>query len=98
MSKICQNLKNYNFGQKLDKLLTNFRPGLEFVKNNRWDKFWTNLGFGVFLNAVRRKKCPDLPRACTCVLILWAWSVGRAPREPHDMIAVSRRGPLQGLW
>ena len=24
-------------------------------KNNRWGKFWTNLGFGAFLNAVRRK-------------------------------------------
>ena len=25
-------------------------------ENNRWDKFWTNLGFGAFLNAVRGKR------------------------------------------
>ena len=39
-----------HFGQIFDKFQS---PGLEPPQNNRWDKFWTNLGFGVFLNAVR---------------------------------------------
>ena len=29
---------------------------LEPPKNNPWDKFWTNLGFGAFSNAVRGKR------------------------------------------
>ena len=32
-------------------------------QNNRWGKFWTNLGFGAFLNAVRgeRVRKPGVP-------------------------------------
>ena len=33
-----------------------FDPLTGTPKNNRWDKFWTNLGFGAFLNAVRGKR------------------------------------------
>ena len=32
------------------------RQGTGTPQNNRWDKFWTNLGFGAFLNAVRGKR------------------------------------------
>ena len=56
--KICQNLsENYRFlffcfWQNFD----NFSPRTGTPQNNRWDKFWTNLGFGAFLNAVRGKR------------------------------------------
>ena len=32
-----------------------FDPLTGTPKNNRWDKFWINLGFGAFLNAVKGK-------------------------------------------
>ena len=39
-------------------------------KSNRWDKFWTNLGFGVFLNAVRGKRVRN-ERRPTCKPQVW---------------------------
>ena len=52
LSKICHKKKKKTiiFGQ----ILTNFWriSGLGTLKNNCRDKFWTNSGFGVFLNAV----------------------------------------------
>ena len=55
-SKICQNLlENHRF-----QILTNSSQILDPLtgppQNNRWDKFWTNLGFGAFLNDVRGKR------------------------------------------
>ena len=56
LSKICKNLKNDTFGQ----ILTNFWqisvPRTGTPKKNRCDKFCTNLGVGVLLNAVRGKR------------------------------------------
>ena len=50
-------LKNSNFRTNFDKCQS---PRLEPQKNNRRDKFWTNLGFGAFLNAVRGKRVRNL--------------------------------------
>ena len=51
--KICQNLsENYHF----DKFFQISVPRTGTPKNNRCDKFWTNLGFRAFLNAVRGKR------------------------------------------
>ena len=54
--KNCQNLsENYGF-TNFDNFFQSFGPLTGTPKNNRWDKFWTNLGFGAFLNAVRGEK------------------------------------------
>ena len=55
LTKICQNLKT-TISDKFWQILTNFWQISGTPKNNRRDKFWTNLGFGVFLNAVRGKR------------------------------------------
>ena len=39
-----------------DNFFQVFDPLIGTPKKNRWDKFWTNLGFGAFLNAVRGKR------------------------------------------
>ena len=54
--KICQNLKNGNFRTNFDNFFQIFVPLTGTPKNNRWDKFWTNLGFRAFLSAVRGKR------------------------------------------
>ena len=54
--KICQNLKNGNFRTNFDNFFQISVPLTGTPKNNRWDKFWTNLGFRAFLNAVRGKR------------------------------------------
>ena len=50
----CQKLakfeKRYMFSS-FDKCFKHFSPPDWNPKNNRRDKFWINLGFGVFLNA-----------------------------------------------
>ena len=42
------------------QILTNFRQNFDPLagtpKNNRWDKFWTNLGFGAFFECCKGKK------------------------------------------
>ena len=54
--KICQNLsENYRFSN-FDKFFQISVPRTGTPKNNRCDKFWTNLGFRAFLNAVRGKR------------------------------------------
>ena len=60
--KICQNLKNGNSRTNFDKFFQISVPLTGTPQNNRWDKFWTKLGFRAFLKAVRgkrvRKPCP----------------------------------------
>ena len=55
----CANLSKFVWKLPFRQILTNFSniwtPSLQ-PPNNRWDKFWTNLGFGAFLNAVRGKR------------------------------------------
>ena len=54
--KICQNLsENYRFSN-FDKFFQISVPLTGTPQNNCWDKFWTNLGFRVFLKAVRGEK------------------------------------------
>ena len=54
--KICQNLsENYRFSN-FDKFFQISVPVTGTPKNNRWDKFRTNLGFRAFLKAVRGKR------------------------------------------
>ena len=54
--KICQNLsENYRFSN-FDKFFQISVPLTGTPQNNRWDKFWTNLGFRAFLKAVRGNK------------------------------------------
>ena len=54
--KICQNLsENYRFSN-FDKFFQISVPLTGTPKNNRWDKFRTNLGFRAFLKAVRGKR------------------------------------------
>ena len=54
--KICQNLsENYRFSN-FDKFFQISVPLTGTPQNNRWDKFWTNLGFRAFLKAVRGEK------------------------------------------
>ena len=66
LSKICRIMKKLSgncrfsmFRQMFDKF---WSPGLQPWKTIVRDKFWTNLGFGPFFNAVRgrgvRKVCP----------------------------------------
>ena len=63
-TQICQKfvkiLKNDNFRTKVfqifDRCLANWAPLIGTPKNNRRDKFLTNLGFGVFLNAVSGRR------------------------------------------
>ena len=52
----CQNLSENDGFSNFDKFFQIFDPLTGTPKNNRWDKFWTNLGFGAFLNAVRGKR------------------------------------------
>ena len=53
--KICQNLsENYRFSN-FDKFFQISVPLTGTPQNNRWDKFWTNLGFQAFLKAVGGK-------------------------------------------
>ena len=56
--KICrQNLsENYLFRTNFDKFFQISVPLTGTPQNNRWDKFWTNLGFRAFLKAVRGKR------------------------------------------
>ena len=56
--KSVENLSKFEKKVILRQILPNFHKFLILAatpKNNRWDKFWTNLGFGAFLNAVRGK-------------------------------------------
>ena len=55
-AKNLSKLKNGNFQTNFDRFSQIFGPLTGTPKNNRWDKFWTNLGFGVFLKAVRGKR------------------------------------------
>ena len=51
--------KQSNTSPNFDKYLTTLVPltgTVETLKNNRRDKFRTNLGFGAFLNAVRGRR------------------------------------------
>ena len=67
LSKICRNLSEIMVFQILtNACLTNFRPPDWNPKNDRWDKFWTNLGFSVFLNAVRGKRMRN-PKHSNCI-------------------------------
>ena len=56
IEKKCQNLKNRNFQTNFDNFFQIFDPLTGTPKNNRWDKFLTNLGFGAFSKAERRKR------------------------------------------
>ena len=58
--KICQNLKNGNFRTNFDKFFQISVPLTGTPQNNRWDKFWTNLGFWAFLKAVRGKRVRNI--------------------------------------
>ena len=51
--KICPKIAVF---QIFDKFFQIFVPLTGTPKNNRWDKFWTTLGFRAFLNAVRGKR------------------------------------------
>ena len=51
-----QNSKNGNFRTNFDKFFQISVPLTGTPQNNRWDKFWTNLGFRAFLKAVRGKR------------------------------------------
>ena len=51
--KICPETVVYNFSTNFDKF---WPPLIGSNKNKRRDKFWTNLGFGAFLNAVRGRR------------------------------------------
>ena len=53
LSKICQNPKKSHFPTCFDKFWQISVSLTGTLKNNRWDKFLMNLGFGTFLNAVR---------------------------------------------
>ena len=65
--KICQNLKNGNFRTVLTKSSKFQSPWLEPPKK-RWKKFWTNLGFRAFLNAVRGKRARNLRPSMNTIL------------------------------
>ena len=55
--KTCQKFeKNGNFRTNFDKFFQISVPLTGTPQNNRWDKFWTNLGFRAFLKAVRGKR------------------------------------------
>ena len=54
--KNCQNLSE-NYGcSNFDNFFQILDPRTGTPKNHRWDKFWTNLGFGAFWNAVRGRR------------------------------------------
>ena len=55
-SALCQNLKTDNFRTNLTNFWQKLVPLNGPLKDNRRDKFSTDLGFGAFLNAVRGKK------------------------------------------
>ena len=76
MSKICRKFENLSgnchfsiFRQIFDKFGS---PWLEPRKTIVGDKFWTNLGFGAFLNAVRGKRVRK-PSGC------WRCLMDRCP-------------------
>ena len=56
LKKIVKICKTVIFRQIRTIFFKFLAPRLEPPKNNRRDKFWTNLGFGAFLNAVRGKR------------------------------------------
>ena len=51
--KICPEIVVFQFFGNFSQIWV---PLIGTPKNNHRDKFWTNLGFGAFLNAVRGKK------------------------------------------
>ena len=59
LSKFCQNLKT-TFWTNAWQIFDKFQSSSVFLtgtlKNNRRDKFWTNLRFGALLNAVRGQR------------------------------------------
>ena len=62
MEKFVKNLKNGNFRTIFDKFFQISVPLTGTPQNNRWDKFWTNLGFRAFLKAVRGKRVRNASR------------------------------------
>ena len=65
--KICQNLsENYRFSN-FDKFFQISVPLTGTPQNNRWDKFWTNLGVRAFLKAVRGKRARKSRFAESCL-------------------------------
>ena len=95
LSKICQNLsENYRFSN-FDKFLTNF-PRTRTIKNNHRDKFWTNLVFGAFLNAVRWKRVRN-PRHYPCKPIPLNSGVKIHPPRSRDIL-FCRPLPAVPFW
>ena len=90
LSKICRKFENLS-GNCRFFFFFNFRhdkfgsPLIGTPKNNRRDKFWTNLGFGAFLNAVRGKRVRKYILVKTCCF----WK-GQKPRLPKTPCASSR--------
>ena len=68
--KICQYLKNGNFRSNFDKFFQISVPLTGTPQNNRWDKSWTNLGFRVFLKAVRGKRVRNTEANTTWVDVM----------------------------
>ena len=58
--KICQNLKNGNFRTIFDKFFQISVPLTGTPQNNRWDKFWTNLGFRAFFEGCKGEEGSQL--------------------------------------
>ena len=56
-----------NFFKLSGQFLTNLVPLIRTPKNNRRDKFWTNLGFGAFSNAVRGRRARKLRVSKPCL-------------------------------
>ena len=56
-AEIWKKLPKFVRFQTILTIFSRFQPSLTgTAQNNRWDKFWTNLGFRAFLKAVRGKR------------------------------------------
>ena len=83
--KICQNLSENCCFSNFDKFFQIFVPLSGTPQNNRWDKFWTSLGFRAFLNAVRGKR---VRKYCQSRLNFFnpgaLWAAGQRDRDQSD--------------
>ena len=80
LSKICKTDNFQTNFQIFDKFFSDFwSPWLEPPKTIARDRFWTNLGFGVFLNAVRGKSVRKI--SCSKSSDLIAFTICDSNRE-----------------
>ena len=89
--QICPNIMVFIFSNLSTHFAQIPAPLTGTLKNNRRDKFWTNLGFGAFLSAVRGRRARNTQR-------LFFWDVSAVCRLFCGCFPGTLPGPNRQLF